>query len=95
MKQTLIRDKFEKFGIYNIYIYIQIFHFIYTSWQHCCSLQIQHRATAGHVTKFSSPGRLRHTKRKQNWKLQALIPIAILQFLRKVNLLVSKNKKFR
>ena len=58
-----------------------------------CSLQIQHRATAGHMTRFRSPGRLCHTKRKQNWKLHAMIPTAILQCLRKVSLLVSKNKK--
>ena len=44
-----------------------------------CSLQIQHGATAGHVTRFMSPGRLRRTKRKQNRKLHALITIAILQ----------------
>ena len=50
---------------------------------------------AGCVTRFRSPGRLRHTKRKQNWKLHALIPIAILQCLRKVNLPVPKNNKFR
>jgi len=56
------------------------------------SLQIQHRATAGQVTRIRSPGRLCHTKRKQNWKLHALIPIAILQCLRKVNSSVPKNK---
>jgi len=32
---------------------------------------------------------------KANWKLHALIPIAILQCLRKVNLPVPKNNKFR
>jgi len=59
------------------------------------SLQIQHRATAGHVTRFGSPGRLHHTKRKQNLKLHVLIPLEILQRLRKVNLPVPKNKKLR
>jgi len=55
------------------------------------------RKTLGVAPLVSSPGRLRqrHTKRKQNWKLHPLIPLATLQCLRKVNLPVFKNKTSR
>jgi len=57
-------------------------------------MQIQDGTAAGRVIWLMCSGRLRHRKRKQNWRLHALIPVAILQCLRKMDLSVPKNKQF-
>jgi len=44
---------------------------------------LQRKPTAGHVTRLSVP--VDCVTRKQNWKLHALIPVVILQCLRKIN----------
>ena len=59
------------------------------------SMQIQDGTAAGRVIWLMCPGRLRHRKRKQNWKMHALISIASLQCLRKVILPLSIHKKLR